>query len=368
MSKKPFVNGIITEPVKNGIKLSDKKFKKAPKLIDVLPYQFPLPGYFVFVAQPGSGKGYSCANMVHDYIDTGKINIIYGMGPTLNSATNHHLQSIPFKEGFKFTEDLMSGTVPFDCLTKIELDMQKVVKEFLFEEAYTKIYQKVLNNTATHSERIIYQKQRGRPPKPLIEPRFLLIIDDMSHSPLLHNNNGGNEFYNLSLRHRHIAGTPDRAFGLTIIVMVQTFLGGVPKALRDNAKVILLWHTSDKNMIKLYYSSFGECVDEHQFVEIFDIATETKHDFLVIDKHNKDINHVFRKNFDTYLFPRRRLSLLEIMYKSPGLNSVSEIGENKINENCKRQRTESSDESNDTFENDRKKVRRYRDRNLKRRR
>jgi hypothetical protein len=135
------------------------------------------------------------------------------------------------------------------------------------------------------------------PPPKLKKPCPLLFIDDCSHSPL-YNTSRSNPLVSLTLRHRHIGG---QGFGLTIQFAVQTFLQGVPRALRANTQQFLLFKTKDKATLEdIYIEVAGQCSKEN-FLKVYHQACRDKHDFLLVDQNPSDEQKTFRRNWDTFL-------------------------------------------------------------------
>lgn len=314
MPKLEGTQGVILEDIPGAIQNVDSNMKKPPTLTPTLPYQFPLPGYFVFIAPPGSGKGFSGANLLRDYFKTGMLNRMFVMSPTFLAPTNHHLNSLPYNADDVYTNDIDKPGKSELALTSILGKMKESVDQFLAEEEYRKCWRRVKAGSGDLRDRIVLQRENNRPPRHIPEPRFILLVDDMSHTAMM-NSKVPHPFNNLSLRHRHLFGQDDRAFGLTIMVMVQTFRNGVPPSLRDTAKVVFLWGSEDTDYVKMLYQHFGAKTSYEQFAELYAEATKDEHSFLTIDKINKDRDKRFRKNLNQYIRPKVRLKLTEILFK-----------------------------------------------------
>lgn len=136
------------------------------------------------------------------------------------------------------------------------------------------------------------------PPPKMKRPCPLLFIDDCSHSPL-YSVSVTNPLVNLTLRHRHIGGV---GYGLTIEFAVQTFLSGIPKALRTNTMQILCFHTYDLKTIDDIYNEVGSYCSKNTFMKLYFMATKDKHNFLLIDTNCTNRHMTFRKGWDTILF------------------------------------------------------------------
>jgi len=135
------------------------------------------------------------------------------------------------------------------------------------------------------------------PPPKMRRPVPLLFIDDCSHSPI-YSPGRDNPLVNLTLRHRHIGG---QGYGVSIQFAVQTFKSGVPKALRQNTMQFLIFKSNDISNILDIYQEVGAFCTEEEFLRLYSLAIQGKHDFLLIDLNAKDDARVFRRNWDTLL-------------------------------------------------------------------
>jgi hypothetical protein len=97
------------------------------------------------------------------------------------------------------------------------------------------------------------------------------------------------------------------AVGCSMLFNVQswkTSIGGLPKALRNNLTLMLLFKTtSTKELADIAESVEGE-ISTEKFLAVCNSAWKNPHDFLLIDLHPKP-NHpsMFRRNFETFLIP-----------------------------------------------------------------
>lgn len=139
-------------------------------------------------------------------------------------------------------------------------------------------------------------------------PCIVVFFDDIIGSPLFLGK-GAREIARLCLFHRHLGGFADRpgAVGCSMLFNVQnwkTAAGGLPRALRNNLTLMLLFKTTSEQELK----DIGESVDGEISTETFrslcHAAWQHPHDFLLIDHHPKATQPSgFRRNFDTYLVP-----------------------------------------------------------------
>ena len=137
------------------------------------------------------------------------------------------------------------------------------------------------------------------------KPILGLIIDDFQGSNL-YNTNPKNPFVNLCLRHRHIAD----GLGLSIFMCVQTYggAGGVPRIIRQNITSLLLGSQKNRQVIEQIADEIGGQIEKEKFLQVYDIAThndnpeQQNHNFLLIDFNPKELNKMFRRNLNTYIY------------------------------------------------------------------
>ena len=128
-----------------------------------------------------------------------------------------------------------------------------------------------------------------------------LLIDDMSHSDI-YSTSRNNPFINLCLRHRHV----NNGKGITIMMAAQTFLTGLPKALRQNVTQLFIWPTKDETQLMAIYHEVANLVDKENFM-VSCIKKQHEHliAFLTIDNNPPHPSLQFRKNFNTFLIPSK---------------------------------------------------------------
>ena len=137
------------------------------------------------------------------------------------------------------------------------------------------------------------------------KPILGLIIDDFQGSNL-YNTNPKNPFVNLCLRHRHIAD----GLGLSIFMCVQTYggAGGVPRIIRQNITSLLLGSQKNRQVIEQIADEIGGQIEKEKFLQVYDIAVhndnpeQQNHNFLLIDFNPKELNKMFRRNLNTYIY------------------------------------------------------------------
>jgi len=149
-------------------------------------------------------------------------------------------------------------------------------------------------------------------------PCIVIYFDDILGSQLMIGK-GAREIARICLYHRHLGGYTDPkepgAIGASLLFNAQawkTSVGGLPKALRNNLTLMLLFKTkSGKELLEIAEEVSGE-VSEQTFIEVYKQAMHDPHDFLMIDLHPKP-NHpsMFRKNFDEFIIPKAPENVLK---------------------------------------------------------
>jgi hypothetical protein len=141
---------------------------------------------------------------------------------------------------------------------------------------------------------MLLKKHNNLPPKealPLIRP--CLILDDLSHSRLLQ---GSKYFINLCLRNRHVCHNPQ--VGLNIIVATQSVKAGLPRVLRGNVNLWVLFPTRDRSIIRQdIWPEVSGRVTRQTFEDLFHHCTTGEHAYMVVDLSQADPRKVFRKTF-----------------------------------------------------------------------
>ena len=81
---------------------------------------------------------------------------------------------------------------------------------------------------------------------------------------------------------------------------VQSFTGGINKALRKNVTAWFLWRQSDNDLHTIFHEVLSDIIDnEADFIKLFkEITRENKHNFLLVDKDAVNDGLVLRKGFN----------------------------------------------------------------------
>lgn len=256
---------------------------------EIPPGLFKLHSLMAFIGCRGSGKTNAAVLLARRYIDEGVFNRIFLISPTYESnpqfATLEPAEEDVYQRINEAVEDLN------DILKKVEDDANAYHKLQGYKEAYIRWKR----NRASFEDITLLEANNFAIPPKIPKPCPLLIIDDMSHSPL-YQPSQKNGFINLCLRHRHL-----HKVGITIFMLVQNFKSGIPKCLRQNVQQYFIWPTHDHSQLETMYEEFANVCTWEQFFHVYREATREPHAFLTIDLNPTNETERFRKNFDTAL-------------------------------------------------------------------
>jgi hypothetical protein len=250
---------------------------------------FKLHTLAAFIGCRGSGKTNAAVLLARRYLDEGIFNRIFIISPTYESNPQFATLRPDPSDVYQSIDNAVSDLN--DILEKVRQDVEDHEKR----EEYKAVYRRYLMGKATIFDMNILEANHYRKPVILPKPCPLLIIDDMSHSPL-YTPSQKNGFINLCLRHRHL-----HRVGITIYMLVQNFKTGIPKCLRQNVQQYFLWPTHDMSQLDSMYEEFANICTKEQFYAVYRRATAEKHAFLTVDLNAPSEEMKFRKNFDTAL-------------------------------------------------------------------
>lgn len=259
--------------------------------IPIPPGGFRMHTTMAFVGSCNSGKTNAMINLAEELQQYGSVNRIFIMSPTYESnAAWQNLKTHP-QDVFTGTKVLKQGV---ECVRVVEETIKKLGKEYKDYEEYVQAYRACQQGTENYRQKSLVKNNGYQEPVFIERPRVLLILDDLSHTEIF-SSARSNDFNNMLLRHRHVYD-----IGLTIMMAVQTFTTGIPKALRQNVKQFFLWRTHDTTQLTSIYEQVAQGCTKDEFFEAFRVATEVDHQFLTVDL-NATGSSVFRKNFNEEL-------------------------------------------------------------------
>lgn len=174
--------------------------------------------------------------------------------------------------------------------------MRKAMKEIKWQEDIMKLDPELLLKAYEFQcldEQPPQHKYGGK--KPIIH----VLVDDGQSTSLM----GSRKFLNFITRHRHIGARNGDRLGVSLYIMCQNYKaaqGGLPKVVRENATVLLLFKTQNFEVIKGIGQEIADDVPFSEFLRVYGHAINgNDHGFLTIDYNCK--THRFRSGFDEYI-------------------------------------------------------------------
>lgn len=267
--------------------LANGEVKSKPKRIPIVPSHLPklhaLCGAFGVVR---SGKSNALVNLIQAYHQCGGLNMLFCISPTYDSNTS--LQTLPFEPDGVFT-DSNHSVAALDSIIRI---IQQRNMEYKAEKVYRKAYKAWKQGKASPTDISMLSRVHYRPPLDIKWPQPGIFIDDMTHTELMANTIN-NKLSHLSLHHRHLDGV-----GVSIFQAFQTFKSGMPRVVRANLGLIMLFPTCNMREIEEIYAEVSNNITFDTFKRLLFEATKGTHDFLLINKLAEDPCKQFGICFD----------------------------------------------------------------------
>ena len=284
------------KPTKTPHKVSfDLSSGKSPFVIKVDAEDFKLPGIFTFVGNTGSGKTYSCVAL-NKYFEHKR----YTTRTFLVSATH---PSNPIYKNLSTLEDDDVHDPSVQVLQKILEQVKEMWKKYKEYKEYCKVFANYMKHPdfLTVREQMVLEFNNYEPMKAVERPRCMIIMDDVQGMGM-YSQNPNNIITHMTIKHRHIP--------LSMCFLVQSWTG-LPRVLRLNTTVFVLFETSDLKQLTQMYESFGNLVDKEVFFHMFKISTSKYKGFLVVDKEPSDERRRYRDGFHSP-FPEIKKSSITI--------------------------------------------------------
>lgn len=282
--------------------ITKKAFVHTP---DHLP---KLHNLVVVAGARGSGKTYSCTNLIRLYKKENLADRVIIISPTCQSNRIFYEDLITDEDDLITEMDASAISRTVQIITQEASDYN----EYLQNKALYELFKKfaagklkpdkidpiLLVNLMDRYEQFEIQgppiwryKDDTRPPV------IHVMIDDCQGSPLLRSSG---PLINFAIKHRHIAG-----IGCSLYILCQSYIStsACPRCVRENAQTLMLFRVRDEKLKQtLAEEATPAQFSPQQFLEAFEYATsENVHDFLMVDYNATKKEHIFRKNFDTFI-------------------------------------------------------------------
>lgn len=127
-------------------------------------------------------------------------------------------------------------------------------------------------------------------------PETLIVFDDLLGTTL-YSNKTTSVIRSFTILHRHCRAS--------MLFLTQTFRNGLPRGIRNNLSLALLFANKSEEIRKEIAREFSAFVREDAFLAMWDTACTNPWDFFTINFDAPDPSMRFRKNFDTLLIPEK---------------------------------------------------------------
>ena len=241
----------------------------------------------------GSGKTMAMLKLMQLYDQARTFDKVYLFSPTYHNDPKYHaLDKGEYR--LEVIEEYSEEQL-VDVIHDTKVDIERFKEHGEYRKAYTKL-QKWKKDLSLFpmEELIILEKYGYVHPDEQCEwkqmPTTCIIFDDLMYSPLYKAKSVINGF---AIKHRH--------YHTSLVFLTQGFKGGVPRQIRANLSLIILFATKSKAQREDIANEVSAWITPEHFEEIFSFATEEQHSFLLINGDEREKNHKFRKNFDEYI-------------------------------------------------------------------
>ena len=250
----------------------------------------------------GGGKSVATANFVRKLKDLALVDRCLLITPTYNSNKQiWDIADIADEDVYEPEINVLQDIIKLVEAEKTEWDLFLLQKE-----QYKQFKREIRKKPITEiDEELLLEYQEmgffeGAPEWKYakeVPPRLFLVIDDCMGTDLM---KPRGRLINFCIKHRHIAD----GLGISVAMLVQSYcaLGGVPRPIRENTTLLLLFKCKDENQRKKIHEEIGADVDLEKFDEMYVYATEEPFSFLLVDFNPKKPEKQFRKQFDEYLY------------------------------------------------------------------
>ncbi len=285
--------------------------KKSAFQIETAPDFFKLHTLAIASGTRGQGKTTAVVNLVKEAYNRKYFDRVIVITPTYHS--NKELWDI-LPEGalseddifepdvlcLKHTKDIISAEraewdlflQQKECYAKFHNDMKhKSLKNIKADELMAYYEMGLLDDPGMEKPEWKYRAE--------VPPRIAVIIDDSVGTDLMNKRTAG--LTKFIIAHRHWG----KGLGCSVFMLVQSYAchEGVPRAIRENTCLLMLWKVKDKNQRAKIIEEAGLDVTDEQFFGMLDHCISEPYGFMTIGFQAKDPDKHFRKCFKTFLNP-----------------------------------------------------------------
>ena len=281
-------------------------FPKDMKTTEVQTHEnsIRLPALICYVGRRGGGKSSCFYHLMHQLKKDGLVDRLFVISPTAFSPANEAM----FRDlGVDYDKDLFEETTNASLMRvkqEVETEGAQWKKDEDDQRKYQRLMRLVRGRTPIDkidAELLTTAEMEGwldQPPKTKYghKPVLHCLIDDAQSSPL-YVPSSTSALGNLTCRHRHIGG-----IGLTMHMCLQNYCcqgGGVPKYVRTNCTVLVLFKIHDQKTIQHILDEVGADVSPSEFLKAYDEAVSQPYRPLIWEAGGK--KHIFRAGWNTFL-------------------------------------------------------------------
>jgi hypothetical protein len=297
---------MILEKPLNGLDNQPIKTTKKPPPRSINPNLPPCYFTSIFIGSKGSGKTYSLIKLLKNYEkyplydnDNNKLDMrVIVFCPTILSAANPIYETLKYLDHDDIILDYSDDKL-LDKLDDIEAEKQEIED---YNE-YLKVWKKFIKinenvNLLTPDELVIFNKYEFTEPelikhKPKYKhPRInFLVFDDLVGDANAFKR-GHSAINNLTIRHRHLQCN---------LLFTTQYIKAIPPVLRRNLDIFVLFKFANaKSVVEQIYPEISAYINEDDFIQLFEYATEKPNDSLIIDNTQK-LENKFKKNWNISL-------------------------------------------------------------------
>jgi len=278
--------------------------KKSAFTIETPPDIPKLHTLMVLSGKRGGGKGIAITAYVKQLLDLNLMDRVILISPTYwsNKLIFEPLNINEETDIIEPTKDAVKQVIKLVAEDALEYE------EYLKQKKLYKLYKKTMKgNTPLHlidPEIMMKFLDLGffdKAPEWKYEddshpPRIFLIVDDSMGTELFNPKSG---LLQLCVKHRHVS----EGLGISIALLVQSYsaIGGIPRPIRENATILVLFKTKDESQIEKIHQEIGADIDLEKFDQLFKYATDKPYGFLVIDFAPKTPEQTFRSGWSEYI-------------------------------------------------------------------
>ncbi len=248
------------------------------------------------IGSRGSSKTTKMVELLLMYDKTESFDYVIIFSPTFNADPK-----------YKYLEDnLHYANIDtyhdFDTATFHDLkeQIQKRLDEYKKYENYKKVYNKFmkykgksLKNFPQYDLMLLYEHDFEEPQTKYKNgvPTTLMVFDDLNYCRELYSNSntGKNDVKRTMILHRHIK--------TSMLFLCQTYHNGIPKAIRNNLSLLILFKNKSPQMVKDISMELSSHISPDKFAELFQNATQEPYSFFMID-YDAPKELKFRKNWN----------------------------------------------------------------------